>query len=610
MALMGNEAIARGFVEAGVSVVSGYPGTPSSEVIVTLHEFGAGSEIYVEWAVNERVAFEIAYGAAISGARAAATMKAPGASVALDPLISSAYGGVEGGLVVLVADDPGPHTTQTEQDNRWLGPLAKLPVLSPSSPQEAKDLAVAAFDLSEELKLPVILRTTTRVNHAVGDVVLGPVRPPQRFREFRKDIPRFVRAGMLFNLERHRWLSSRLELTEGVLTKLYPGANRVEGSGELCVVTEGAAYNYVREVLEDLGVGASVVKLSLLYPPPTKFLEDALRGCREVLVVEELDPYLETVVKRVLYELGARAPVYGKESGHLPREGELSRRLVAEALVSVGWVPKTAVSPPAGTYPSPPPRPPPMCPGCPHRNTYLALLLAIARAGYRRDEVPIFGDIGCYALSFQPPFEAIWTEHSMGASISMAMGLKVAGYGGPVVATIGDSTLFHAGLQPLLEAVHKRVDVLVVVLDNSVVAMTGHQSTPAWGTTESGRRAKPISIEEVVRALGADRVYVVDPYDLDLTVEVLTRALREPGVRVVVARHPCALMEVRARGVTRRYRVVEDRCTGCLACVRTTGCPALYYSNGRVRVSEGDCVGCGLCARFCPYKAFEVVEVG
>jgi len=607
---MGNEAIARGFVEAGVSVVSGYPGTPSSEVIATLHEFGVGSEIYVEWAVNERVAFEIAYGAAISGARAAATMKAPGASVALDPLISSAYGGVEGGLVVLVADDPGPHTTQTEQDNRWLGPLAKLPVLSPSSPQEAKDLAVTAFDLSEELKLPVILRTTTRVNHAVGDVVLGPVRPPQRFREFRKNIPRFVRAGMVFNLERHRWLNSRLELAEDTLSKLYPSANRVEGSGELCVVTEGAAYNYVKEVLEELGVEASVVKLSLLYPPPVKFLGEALRSCREVLVVEELDPYLEAVVKKLLHELGRRVPVYGKDSGYVPKEGELSRRLVAEALASAGWVPKAAISSPAKALPSPSPRPPPMCPGCPHRNTYIALLLAIARAGYGRDEVPIFGDIGCYALSFQPPFEAIWTEHSMGASISMAMGLKAAGYGKPVVATIGDSTLFHAGLQPLLEAVHKRVDVLVVVLDNSVVAMTGHQSTPAWGTTESGRRAKPVSIEEVVRAIGVDRVYVIDPYDLDLAVEVLTKALKEAGVRVVVAKHPCALMEVRARGVSRRYRVVESRCTGCLACVRVTGCPALYYSNGKVRVAEEDCVGCGLCARFCPYNAFEVVEVG
>ena len=608
--MMGNEAIARGFVEAGVSVVSGYPGTPSSEVIATLHEFGAGSEIYVEWAVNERVAFEIAYGAAISGARAAATMKAPGASVALDPLVSSAYGGVEGGLVVLVADDPGPHTTQTEQDNRWLGPLAKLPVLSPSSPQEAKDLAVAAFDLSEELKLPVILRTTTRVNHAVGDVVLGPVRPPQRFKEFKKDIPRFVRAGMVFNLERHRWLNSRLELAEDTLSKLYPSANRVEGSGELCVVTEGAAYNYVKEVLEELGVEASVVKLSLLYPPPAKFLGRALRSCREVLVVEELDPYLEAVVKKFLHELGVSVPVYGKDSGHLPKEGELSRRLVAEVLASAGWVPKAAISSPAKAIPSPPPRPPPMCPGCPHRNTYIALLLAISRAGYRRDEVPIFGDIGCYALSFQPPFEAIWTEHSMGASISMAMGLKAAGYGKPVVATIGDSTLFHAGLQPLLEAVHKRVDVLVVVLDNSVVAMTGHQSTPAWGTTESGRRAKPVSIEDVVKAVGVDRVYVVDPYDLDLAVEVLTKALKETGVRVVVAKHPCALMEVRARGVSRRYRVVEDRCTGCLACVRVTGCPALYYSNSKVRVAKEDCVGCRLCARFCPYNAFEVVEIG
>ncbi|MDW8011301.1 MAG: indolepyruvate ferredoxin oxidoreductase subunit alpha, partial [Sulfolobales archaeon] len=465
---MGNEAIARGLVEAGVSVVSGYPGTPSSEVIATLHEFGAGSEIYVEWAVNERVAFEIAYGASIGGVRAAVTMKAPGASVALDPIVSSAYGGVEGGLMVLVADDPGPHTTQTEQDDRWLGFLAKLPVLSPSSPQEAKDIVVASFDLSEEVKLPVILRTTTRVNHTVGDVVLGPIRRIKRVPQIQKDVPRFVRAGMLWNLERHRWLNNQLSVVEEVFDRVSPVRNSVEGSSRLCVVTEGAAYNYVAEVLREVGGDVRVVKLVLLYPPPKKFLSEALDGCERILVVEELDPYLELVVRYTLSELGRNAAVYGKSSKHVPMEGELSTKIVRKALLSALLTDKASQEASETSGPSQlkiAARPPPMCPGCPHRNMYVALLMGISRAGFRRGEVPVFGDIGCYALGVQPPLEAIWTEHSMGASISMAMGLKVAGYEKPVVAVIGDSTFFHAGIQPLIEAVHKQVDILVVIAD-------------------------------------------------------------------------------------------------------------------------------------------------
>jgi len=614
LALMGNEAIARGLIEAGASVVTGYPGTPSSEVIMTLHEFGVGSEVYVEWAVNERVAFEVAYGASIGGARAAVTMKAPGASVALDPIISSAYGGVEGGLMVLVADDPGPHTTQTEQDNRWLGFIAKLPVLSPSSPQEAKDLAVSSFDLSEQTKLPVVLRTTTRVNHSVGEVQLGPLRPLKRASSFRKDIPRFVRAGMSWNLERHRWLNQQLGIVEEVFEKVSAVRNTVEGLSRFCVITEGSAYNYVAETVSELGADVRVIKLTLLYPIPKKFMSRALDGCEKVLVVEELDPYLELVVKSLLTELNVKVDIYGKSTGHLPMEGELSKKIVRDALLTALLTGKSVVN--ARSYSGVhqtariAPRPPPMCPGCPHRNMYIALLLGIARAGYRRDEVPVFGDIGCYALGVQPPLEAIWTEHSMGASISMAMGLKVAGYDKPVVAVIGDSTFYHAGIQSLIEAVHKRVDMLVVIADNSVVAMTGHQSTPAWSQLESGRRSRPVSIESIVRAVGVDYVEVVDPYDIDSSIAAFEALLKKPGVKVLVSKHPCALMEARLRGVHRRYRVVDDRCTGCLACIRATGCPAMFFYGGKVRIVEEDCLGCGLCAKFCPYKAIEVVELG
>lgn len=609
IALMGNEAIARGFLEAGVSVVTGYPGTPSSEVIGSLHEYGLSSEIFVEWAINERVAFEIAYGASICGARAAVTMKAPGASVALDPIVSSAYGGVEGGLVILVADDPGPHTTQTEQDNRWLGFLAKLPIVTPSSPQEAKDITVSAFDMSEELKLPVILRTTTRVNHTIGEVLLGPVRPPKKASGFIKDIPRFVRAGMSWNLERHKWLNKQLDMAEAVFDKVSLIRNSVEGSGRFCIVTEGAAYNYVREVVDELSIEAKVIKLSLLFPPPRKFLTEALNGCSDILVVEELDPYLELVVKSLLKDLGVAARVYGKASGFIPLEGELSKGIVRRSIASLllgtfSFTPQEVQ--PRQTL-KVPPRPPPMCPGCPHRNMYVAMLIGISRAGYKRSEVPVFGDIGCYALASQPPLEAIWTEHSMGASISMAMGAKVAGFRGPVIAVIGDSTFYHAGIQPLIEAVHKRVDILVVIADNSVVAMTGHQSTPSWSTLESGRKAKPVMIEDIVRAIGVDHLEVVDPYDIDKTIDAFERLIKQPGVKVLVSKHPCALLEARSRSLD-RYRVIDERCTGCLACVKVTGCPALFYKDAKVSISSDDCVGCGLCARFCPYKAIEVAR--
>jgi indolepyruvate ferredoxin oxidoreductase alpha subunit len=393
IALMGNEAIARGAIESGTYVITGYPGTPSSEVLMTIHEFGKGMDLYAEWAVNERVAFEIALGAAIGGARALVTMKAPGANVAADPILSAAYSGVDGGLVLLIADDPGPITTQTEQDSRWFAELSKLPLLTPSNPQEAKDFVLIAHELSERLKLPVILRTTTRVNHTVAPVVTGVIRPPHKYVNFVRDPPRYVRAGMAWNRERHAWLLGQLSKVEEALTGY--GVNRVEGSGNQCIITEGVGYEYVTEGLERLNLEnrVKVIKLGQIYPLPKEFLKHALSDCEKVLVVEELDPYLEEKIKELAYESGLKLNILGKMEGLLPKVGELGVNSVIEALKKF-----LNLSSPAGTTITPlkaPPRPPPLCPSCPHRNTYLGLIFGILKAGYRREEVPIFGDIGC-----------------------------------------------------------------------------------------------------------------------------------------------------------------------------------------------------------------------
>lgn len=600
LALMGNEAIARGILESGVGVITGYPGTPSSEVIMTLQKYSDRLDIYMEWAVNERVAFEIAYGSAIAGIRSMVTMKAPGLNVASDPLLSAAYAGVNGGLVVLVADDPGPHTTQTEQDSRWYGKLSKAPIISPATPQEAKDYTKIAFELSELTQLPFILRTTTRVSHSVGDVVLGEVIGLKRRATFKKDPPRYVRAGMKWNLDRHKWLNKQLELVEEISNKYK--LNTIYGNGDLCIVTEGVASTYVTDVIEEYHIKAKVIKLALLFPFPSVFIKKAVSECSEILVVEELDPYIEENLKEVLYEVDLRIPVKGKKTGHIPLEGELNRNIVKKALgIQVVEHPIEEIHVP--------PRPPPLCPGCPHRFTFIALKIALSKLGYRLSDIPIIGDIGCYALSVYAPLEMLWTEHSMGASISMSMGLKIAGYDKPVIAVLGDSTFYHAGIQSLVEAVNKKVDVLVLILDNNVVAMTGHQSTPAWSKSETGRELKPVKIEEIVKSIGPTSLVIVDPYDLDATVRAIEEILSNPGVKVIIARHPCALLETRYMFTKIKYKIDEGSCKGCKACIISTGCPAIIIEGGKAFIVKEDCNGCGLCARFCASQAIKPVKV-
>jgi indolepyruvate ferredoxin oxidoreductase alpha subunit len=597
---MGNEAIAYGALEAGTSVITGYPGTPSSEVLETIFYLMKRHNIqlsYAEWAINERVAFEIGLGAALAGARTLVTMKGPGANVASDPMVSATYCGTNAGLVVLVADDPGPHTTQTEQDSRWYGDLMKLPVVEPIDPQDAHDLTIKAFEFSEKVKLPFILRTTTRVNHAVGDVVVGEFKKREFTFQFEYDPLRFIRANMPQNRMRHAWVLDRLKGVEEV-TK---GINLWRGDGEKGVIATGVTYNYVMEVLEEEGRldEYSILKLGLIYPLPIRLLKEFLSSVREVTVVEEIDPYIEEKVKKLAYDWKLNVDIKGREEGLLPPVGEVNPSHVRYALLGKRPVEVEEVKLPK--------RPPPMCPGCPHIGSFYSLARGLARAGLKKKDVPVFGDIGCYALSINPPFESLWTEHSMGASISMAAGIKAAGFEGTSIAVIGDSTFFHAGLPSLIDAINKRLDILVFILDNGTVAMTGHQSTPEYEVSESGRRLTPVDIEKVIRSLGIEDVAIVDPYDLKGYTEKVTEFAKKPGVKVIIAKRECAILRAR-KGVETVHYVIADKCTNCLACTKLTGCPALLPTGEKVMIIEEECVGCDLCAQVCPFDAIVPVK--
>ncbi len=602
--LMGNEAIARGVIESNVRVAAGYPGTPSSEIIMTLSPLSRKIGMYAEWATNEKVAFEIALGAAMSGIRSLVTMKAPGFNVASDSIVSAAYTGVNKGMIIVVADDPGPHTTQTEQDNRWAAKLAKLPMIEPSNVQEALDYVKKSYTLSEALSLPVIYRTTTRINHTVSDVVVGEysIIDQEVFVEYNPE--RYIRASMSWNRKRHEWLLEQLSKAEKYAREL--GFNRIEGSGENCILTSGVSYTYVKESLRKLEVETKIIKLELTYPWPEDFLVNCIDDCKRILVVEELDPYLEEHLRLTVQKHDLEAHVWGKREAGIPFTGELTPTIALKALSRFlnkeNLIDKNVANRVSKVVL--PQRPPPMCPGCPHRGSYMGLLRAIQKSGYRKREVPIMGDIGCYALSLEPPLEAIWTEHAMGASIGLALGIKIAGYDKPVIATIGDSTFFHAGMPALVEAVNKNIDLLVMILDNISIAMTGHQSTPEFMETESGRKVKPVKIEDVVRGIGVEYVRIVDPFNLEEVVTAVTEALRKPGVKVIIARRECALQAWR-RGISYKPPLIDrSKCTDCMACVRATGCPAIIDNNGKPLIIEDQCYGCNLCAQVCPFDAF------
>ncbi|MFQ6051565.1 MAG: indolepyruvate ferredoxin oxidoreductase subunit alpha [Candidatus Hydrothermarchaeota archaeon] len=589
--LLGNEAIARGAIEAGVKVVASYPGTPSSEILESIARVAKELNIHAEWSVNEKAALEIAAGASYSGVRAMASMKHVGVNVALDALVTLAYTGVRGGLVIVSADDPSAHSSQNEQDNRLIARFAKIFCLEPYDPQSAKDYTKKAFEISERFEIPVMLRTTTRVSHARGDVEFGEVIH-QKKANFKKDPKRFV-CVPAHSRPLHANLNKKLKDMEKYSEESE--LNYSEINDKLGVISSGVSRNYVREALHLLGLKASVFEIGITHPLPRKRLIDFLNNVERVLIVEELEPYIEEYVK----SLGTGIKIDGKSL--LPREFELSVDIVKKAISGLVGISHKESKIDVIDIPS---RPPVMCAGCPHRAVFYALKKITKKKIYS-------GDIGCYTLGVSEPLKTIDTCLCMGAGISLGAGLYHAGVEDKIVAIIGDSTFLHAGMTGLLNAVYNNANITIVILDNMGSAMTGHQPHPAVGVTATGEKTFKVDFEQIAKALGAGFVAKIKPFDLEDSIETLRKALDFNGVSVVIAEEPCALVAKKLNLWKSPYRVDRDKCDGylcheCRACVFLIDCPAINWENGKAKVIRELCSGCGLCFKICPNNAFVV----
>jgi indolepyruvate ferredoxin oxidoreductase alpha subunit len=580
--LSGNEAIARGAYEAGVTVATGYPGTPSTEILEAAVHFR--EDIYCQWSPNEKVALEMAAGAAFSGARAIATMKHVGLNVAADPLMTLAGTGTVGGLVIVVADDPGMHSSQNEQDTRHYARFARIPILEPSDSQEAKDFVSLGLELSERHRTPVILRTVTRVSHSRSLVELSDRKPSSKAIGFKKDPSRFVAIPLWARPMRVR-AEERLEKLREEVNQ--SPANRIEWRDrKLGILTAGIPYQYVREVFPE----ASVLKLGWSYPFPDALIRQFAEGVKDLLIVEELDDIVEEHVRA----LGIACR--GKDV--VPRIGELSPDvlLAVRAKLLGERVAKPLARVPAVRMDDLPSRPPVLCSGCPHRGIYHAL---------GKFDVVVTGDIGCYSLGVLPPLSRMDTLVCMGAGVSMAHGMDKAGEPRRVVGILGDSTFFHSGITGLLDIAYNRGASTIIVVDNRTTAMTGHQPHPGTGHTLMGQDTPAISIEDIGRACGIKNVVTLDPYDVKKTTAVLKEAIFSDEPWLVISRGPC-LLDVRQRlGAPRHLN--EEVCRECGVCLKL-GCPALEGGEGVPHVNPMLCAGCGLCNQVCPVDAIEFEE--
>ncbi len=587
--LSGNEAIAYGAFRAGCTVAAAYPGTPSSEILPALTRFK--DRVYCEWSVNEKVAMEVVIGASFAGARALTTMKHVGLNVAADPLMTLSYLGVNGGLVIVSADDPGMHSSQNEQDNRCYAKFAKIPLLEPSDSQEAYEMTQAAFALSEEFDTPVLLRTTTRTSHSSSVVDLGEFIPlPPTGRSYTKQIEKTLPVPLYA-----RRMRVRVEARTEKLREYAEGTpfNRVErGSDALGFITSGVSYQYVKEVFPE----ASVLKLGFTWPLPEQMIRAFAASVTRLFVLEELDPFLEEQVRAMGIKVESHATQLHLGELNPSRLKQLRAEITGEAVPAVASKNVTEGLPA---------RPPVLCPGCGHRAVFYAL---------HKLKATVMGDIGCYALGTFKPLEAMDTIVCMGASIGNAFGFEKAGDTRRVAAILGDSTFFHSGMTGLLNVVYNRGASTVIVLDNRTTAMTGHQDHPGTGKTLLGEETAAISIEQVAKGLGVARVRTVDCYDLSEVEAVLKEELEAREPSVVVAKRPC-ITGLRI-SLGRQFRIVEGKCRACRACLRL-GCPALELGEPDpqqpkrrpVRVNPVLCTGCSMCGQVCPHGAMEEVSV-
>ena len=599
--MQGNDAIARGLVEAGCAVAASYPGTPASEILSSIDRWRkkSGATMHVEWAVNEKVALEIAYTAAITGLRAAVSMKQVGLNVASDPLLSAAYLGVTGGFLVVSADDPGPHSSQTEQDSRLLAMMAKVPVLDPASPSQAMALAGTGFDLSEAFGVPVMLRPTTRVCHASQDVDAPPFRPPAREARFGKDPARWAATPVYRRLLHDRLAEKIAEIAAWPATA--PIRVTPDGSPVKAVVASGVAFAHARELFGELGISGQIALYQVVQPYPlhAAFIEHLLETYAEILVLEESAPVIEM-------QIADRRRVRGRMTGAVPGTGELLPEIIERLLSRFAGlpVPEGALSAQGGG------RRPTLCPGCAHRSSFYAIRKAAPAGIYP-------SDIGCYTLGIN--LGAVDTVLCMGAAVSQAAGFdyafRLSGKPVDIVATIGDSTFYHSGIPPLIDAVVQGARFVLVILDNGTTAMTGNQPTPGTGIGAGGETTAAVDMEGLVRACGVRFCRAANPDRLPEFIALLKEALvhaRERGVAVVIARQPCAMVALAAGGKAPGAIVITEECNGCRHCVDRFECPALVFDEGtnRVRIDGMTCTGCGVCVSVCPAGAIRTESAG
>lgn len=612
--LTGNEAIARGAYEGGVKVAVAYPGTPSTEILENISKY---SEIYSQWSVNEKVAMEVASGSSISGARSLVAMKHVGLNVASDPFMTLSYTGVNGGLVIISADDPDMHSSQNEQDNRYYPKFSKIPMLEPSDSQEAKDFVIEALNISERFDTPVLIRTTTRISHS-SSVVRLKERIKIENMQYKKDSKKYVMIPA-YGRSRHKILLERWKKLEDFSNNFYsncvyiPSNNLVKNTylknninifKDTGIITSGVSYQYAREVFYNF----SILKLSMASPFPNKIVEKFVRGKKLLIVIEELEPFLEEQIRL----LNLKVKIIGKK--YFPQFGELNLEILSDfydyitknsnnfilnnKIVSIVKENKAAVSKNSDSFKSLdlanlPPRPPVLCAGCPHRSVFYIL---------KKLRVIVMGDIGCYTLSVLPPLNSMDSCLCMGAGIGQALGMEKANpkVKGEIVSVIGDSTFFHSGITPLIDNVYNKGSGLIIILDNRTTAMTGHQVHPGVGKTLMGKDTLMIKPEAIAKAVGVKNVRVVNPYNIKLLEKTIKEELKKDGLSVVISRQKCVLLD---KSKIKKAAVIDlEKCEKCGLCLKF-GCPAIEYSDDIYFINDILCTGCSVCIDICKKSA-------
>ncbi len=572
--MLGNQAIARGAYEAGARVATAYPGTPSTEITEYIAQY---DEINTEWSVNEKVALEIGIGSSIAGARTLVTMKHVGLNVAADPFMSVSYPGVNAGLVIAIADDTGQHSSQNEQDTRYYGKFAKIPILEPSDSQECKNFVKIAFEISERFDTPVIIRITTRIAHSQSMVSLEE-REDIELKDYDQNPNKYIVAPAVAK-KRRVVAEERLKELKDFAEKTE--LNRIEyNNKEIGIITSGLIYQYTKEVFAD----ASILKLGISHPLPKNMIKKFIKNCDQVYIIEELEPIFEEEIKSWGLE------VIGKEL--IPIIGELTPEIIRESIT--GSKKAGAELNLTNELPS---RPPTLCPGCHHRSVFYIL---------KKLNIHVSGDIGCYTLGAFPPLNAMDTSICMGASIGMAFGFEKArgkNFAKKSVAVIGDSTFWHSGVTGLVDLVYNQGHTTVIILDNSVTAMTGHQDNPSTGFDIKGDPAPQISFKELGRSIGINRIKTVDAYDIDKLEEIIKEETNAEEASLIITKRPCILQK-RVNMISKPLNINPDKCTGCQACLEI-GCPAISFVNAVAEINPALCVGCGLCQKICKFDAIE-----